>query len=161
MPYKHNMKRILYLLATLPLWVACDKTPVNGDLDGEWILQEIHSKTSPSDMQYNHKHTDKRQSPTFWNVAQQLIGINTPLELHNGKTNDTFCRFAYSGNRLNITDNYVHYRDSDSLLTDSSIQLLTEVGIRGNATTFEIKRLSGSQLILCSEMDSLIFRKKH
>lgn len=155
------MKRIFYLLATLPLWMACEKTPMNGDLDGEWILQEIHSKAKPNDLQYNHQHIDKRQSPVFWNVALQLIGINTPTELHNGKTNDTFCRFAYNGNQLSITETYVHFRDRDSLLTDPNTQLLAGVGIRGNASDFRISRLSGSQLILCSAMDSLVFRKKH
>ncbi len=154
------MKHFLFCLVAGLILASCEKTPANGDLDGEWILQEIHSKASASQPEYS-EYSDKRATPVFWNVALQLVGINTPGVLHNGKTEDTMCRFVYAQNRLSITHTYVHYRDRDSLLTDPSTRILENVGIRGNATDYRVVRLTSSRLVLCSPLDSLVFRKKH
>ena len=70
-------------------------------------------------------------------------------------------RFVHDGDRLSVTQTYVHFRDRDELITDPSTTLLEVVGIRGSASDYRIALLNSSRLTLCSQLDSLVFVKLH
>lgn len=149
---KHTLTTILSLLALALLAASCGKTPQNGDLDGKWRLAERIAKKAYTQ--------DTDPGTVYWSFSLDLLSINTGA-IHNGKTTETVCRFAHEGNRLSITQAYVHYRDRDSLLTDPNTEALAAVGIHGNQASFRVAALSSSTLILVSDRDSLVFRKPH
>ena len=68
-------------------------------------------------------------------------------------------RFEHSGNRLHVTHTYIHHRAEDILITDPATTQLEHVGIRGCSSSFEVKCLTSKRMVLCSERDSLVFRK--
>ena len=60
---------------------------------------------------------------------------------------------------LDVEPLYIHFRDRDSLLTDPQTTCLKDVGIYGNSGHFRVSRLSENHMVLCSDRDSLVFRK--
>ena len=138
---------------------SCSKVSHNGNLDGRWRMKECYSKVSTDDAHYT-LYTNKMENQIYWNFQLKLLQITSGLQ-YNGKTYETICRFAYEEDRLSITSTYVHFRDRDSLITDPNTTSLLELGIRGNASNYHIKRLTSTEMILCSDMDSLIFYQLH
>ena len=134
------------------------KTPQNGNLDGQWIMQEMYSKKDVNSTEYIKAD---RANPTIWNVSLSMILISTPGTNHNGQTGTTTCKMIYKGDKLSITHTFIHHRTEDLLITDPNTTCLESVGIRGNACDYRVVKLNSSHLTLCSSRDSLIFRKKH
>ncbi len=150
---------ILFASFTILLFSYCSKMPENGTLDGKWQLTEMYSKTTNSDAHYiATPTTDKRADNIYWNIQLKLLYI-TSAEPLNTFTTETVARFHYSGSTLQVGPTYIHYRDRDSLITNANSTELIPLGIRGNATTYDIKRLNASTMILCSPLDSLIFKR--
>ena len=150
---------ILFASFTILLFSYCSKMPENGTLDGKWQLTEMYSKTTNSDAHYiATPTTDKRADNIYWNIQLKLLYI-TSAEPLNTFTTETVARFHYSGSTLQVGPTYIHYRDRDSLITNANSTELIPLGIRGNATTYDIKRLNASTMILCSPLDSLILKK--
>ncbi len=150
---------ILFASLSILSFSYCSKMPENGLLDGKWQLSEMYSKTTHSDAHYVATlATDKRADNIYWNIQLKLLYITSAKPL-NTFTNETVARFHYSGSTLQVGPTYIHYRDRDSLITNANSTELIPLGIRGNATTYNIKRLNASTLILCSSLDSLIFKK--
>ncbi len=156
------MKLIYTTLLTIAMacaLAACSKLSDNGKIDGKWRLENIYQKASTNALHYSNEQ-NLMPDNVYWNIQLNLLSV-TSTSLHNGHTNETIARFAYDGNHLQLTQTYVHFRDRDSLLTDPSTTLLQGVGIRGNACNYIIRRLTSSSMVLCSEMDSLVFYKLH
>lgn len=154
------MKKII-LLSLTALCASCGKTPTNGHLDGQWFMTERYCKANISAPDYSEAMGNLREQPVIWNISLQLMEIITPGFMHNSVTDRTTGRIVYNDDKLAVTQTYVHFRDRDSLITEPNTTCLESVGIRGNSATFRIATLTSSQLTLCSDMDSLIFRKKH
>lgn len=154
------MKKLI-LLSLTALCTSCGKTPVNGNLDGQWFMTERYCKASISAPDYSEAMGNLQEQPVIWNISLRLLEIITPGYTHNSVTDRTTGRIVYEGDKLAVTQTYVHFRDRDSLITEPGTTCLESVGIRGNSANFRIATLSSSQLILCSDMDSLIFKKKH
>lgn len=157
-----HMKRpflhLLLLLTALLTAASCEKMSDNGKLDGMWHLQQICSR--PQDNPTNG-YTDRqnvRESGIYWSFQLQLLHIRSKAFL-NGETSETMARFDYSGTHLGITSTYIHYRDRDIPITDAQTQRLAPLGIRGNAASFRIERLTDHHMVLCSDQDSLVFQK--
>lgn len=142
------------LLAT-----ACSHVSRNGLIDGRWRLHEIHSKTTPTDAYYTAQKKSVLNNCIYWSFQLDLLQITSSLA-HNGQTNKTFARFNYEGDKLAVYSPYAHLYDHDIPITDPNISL-ESVGIRGHEAKFRIVRINSSSLILCSDMDSLVFRKLH
>lgn len=153
----HIIRTFILFAFLLSTTVACDKTPVNGGLDGKWHLLEMYSKADAGEEGYSIP-SDKRAENIYWSFQLKLLHISSTGP-HNGKTGDTFARFTYSGDRLSIDQTYIHFRDRDSLVTAAGTTVFEGVGIRGNATEYRISKLTGSDMILCSQRDSLVFFK--
>lgn len=138
---------------------ACSKLSDNGPIDGKWRLEKMYSKSSAASTSY----TDEKylmDENIYWSFQLNLLSI-TSSELLNGYTGETTARFNLSGDQLNITQTYIHFRDRDSLLTDPTTMQLQALGIRGNACNYHIRTLSSSRMVLCSDADSLVFYKLH
>lgn len=148
---------ICFLLTSLLF--SCSKVSHNGKLDGRWRMKECYSKTSKEDTHYT-QYSNKMGSSIFWSFHLNILQI-TSNSLLNGHSNNTMCRFVYEGDRLSITNVYINFRDKDSLATDPNTTTFVPLGIRGNASNYHIKRLTSSEMILCSDMDSLIFYQLH
>lgn len=157
------MKRISFYsiicILFLGIFGSCSKVSHNGNLDGRWRMKECYSKASTEDAHYTI-YTNKMENLIYWNFQLKLLQITSGLQ-YNGKSYETMCRFVHEGDRLSITSAYVHFRDRDSLITDPNTTSLVVLGIRGNATNYHIKRLTSTEMILCSDMDSLIFYQLH
>lgn len=158
------MHRLFLTLSCLALLLgaaslaSCDKTPMNGDLDGMWRLTEMHSKPTADAPTYSLQ-ADLRAQRIFWNFQLRLLSIQNHDGLANSETNETVARFEHSGNRLHVTHTYIHHRAEDILITDPATTQLEHVGIRGCSSSFEVKCLTSKRMVLCSELDSLVFRK--
>ena len=150
---------LLLLSLALLLFAGCGKMPENGDLDGLWQLVEMHSKADPTDPQYSH-YTDKRAEKVRWAFQLQLLSMKSFDLLPGTDTNEAVARFQYSSDRLQLTQIYLHYRDRDQLVEDPATAPFQTLGVRGCKAQFRIAKLGGSRLILCSDMDSLVFVKK-
>ena len=158
------MHRLFLTLSCLALLLgaatlaSCDKTPMNGDLDGMWRLTEMHSKPTADAPTYSLQAVLEAQR-IFWNFQLRLLSIQNHDGLANSETNETVARFEHSGNRLHVTHTYIHHRAEDILITDPATTQLEHVGIRGCSSSFEVKCLTSKRMVLCSELDSLVFRK--
>lgn len=158
------MHRLFLTLSCLALLLgaatlaSCDKTPMNGDLDGMWRLTEMHSKPTADAPTYSLQAVLGAQR-IFWNFQLRLLSIQNHDGLANSETNETVARFEHSGNRLHVTHTYIHHRAEDILITDPATTQLEHVGIRGCSCSFEVKCLTSKRMMLCSERDSLVFRK--
>ena len=158
------MHRLFLTLSCLALLLgaatlaSCGKTPMNGDLDGMWRLTEMHSKPTADAPTYSLQAVLEAQR-IFWNFQLRLICIQNHDGLANSETNETVARFEHSGNRLHVTHTYIHHRAEDILITDPATTQLEGVGIRGCSSSFEVKCLTSKRMVLCSERDSLVFRK--
>lgn len=158
------MHRLFLTLSCLALLLgaatlaSCDKTPMNGDLDGMWRLTEMHSKPTADAPTYSLQ-ADLGAQRIFWNFQLRLLSIQNHDSLANSETNETVARFEHSGNRLHVTHTYIHHRAEDILITDPATTQLEHVGIRGCSSSFEVKCLTSKRMVLCSERDSLVFRK--
>lgn len=64
------MKRTIYLLLTMFLFISCQKEDKNGDLGGFWKLQQIEDFG-------NDTIVDKRNEDRFWAIQLDLIQIGT------------------------------------------------------------------------------------
>lgn len=147
------------LISFIPSIHSCSKLSDNGDLDGKWQLLEMYSKTTESAANYT-EFENKADKRIYWMFQMELLNIRSWTRLENVLGEDIMARFAHNGNEMRVGPTYVHFRERDSLLTDPSTTLLEPVGIRGNAANFQIKVLNSKSMILCSEKDSLIFKKK-
>ena len=64
------MKRTIYLLLTMFLFISCQKEDKNGDLGGFWKLQQIEDFGKDIIV-------DKRNEDRFWAIQLDLIQIGT------------------------------------------------------------------------------------
>ncbi|MBO5699428.1 MAG: lipocalin-like domain-containing protein [Bacteroidaceae bacterium] len=140
--------------------VACDKLPQNDDLDGMWHLQK---KTTFNDVNPNEVNVSDLR--IYWNFQLDLleiVSLEEPIYQDDAKklkTDKVFCRFDFSGHTLCVNQVYLHFDNRDSLLTDTSTQLLERYGIMGCRDTFNVEHLGSKQMILVSDHKRLCFRK--
>lgn len=148
---------ILFILIV----TSCSKLTNNGPVDGKWQLCEVYSKPEASASHYLATETTNRiPNAIFWNLQLKLLSITSGKPL-TPNCNEVVARFALNGSTLHVGPTYMHFRDRDSLITDPNTNTLTPVGINGCEATFQVRRLNGSSMILCSAVDSLVFRKLH
>lgn len=151
------MKHAILLLATtLCLLSSCGKTPENGALDGMWQLMET-SEARPDGT--FAESVSRKAEGIYWSFQLELLMIHSQGSLLNGHTFDTAARFRFTGDKLDITQTYIHFDNRDSLLADPATLTLEPLGIRGNAASYDVERLDGKQMVLVSKDYRLVFRK--
>ncbi len=144
-------KYLLPCLLAIFAFVACDKMPENGDLDGQWQMTSIkHLDHDAPSAALNGK--------VYWSFQLKLLSIYTPKDLHNQGTNYTFCRFQVKGDSLHITKSYVHSMNTDIEMEDG-VTCLDVVGLYNNRESYAIQTLTDSRMVLRSDYHELEFRK--
>lgn len=143
--------KCFYLICLLSVfgWVACDKMPVNGRLDGMWQLQQVDYDDGTA-------------------VCPEYIYYNFQLELckltkvHNSgeadRSIDNYLgRFEFTGSSLQLYDlrGWV-YRQPETPVTAGE---LAAFGIPGTEEHFDIEKLTADRMILRSATARLSFRK--
>ena len=139
-----------FFLAAFTLF-ACDKMPVNGDLDGQWQMTSIKHVGHAAP-------TSALKGKVYWSFQLNLLSIYTPEDKHNGSESYTFCRFQVKGDSLHITKSYVHSMDKD-VEVEETATYLDRVGLHSNRESYAIKTLTDSRLVLHSNYHELEFRK--
>lgn len=153
------MKKIfLVAFVAVLAMTACEKTPVNGALDGMWQLMEVSEKSATSESGWAEAKSTKGEG-IYWNFQLDLLVIHSQHQSLNGYTFDTAARFRHEGGRLEVTEMYVHYDNRDSLIVDPATTIFEPLYIRSNQSSYAVEKLTGKQLILCSDYNRLVFRK--
>ena len=116
------MKTIKSFLAVISIAImglmagSCDKTPINGDLDGMWQLMRVED---------NGTTIDVAATQHYMCVQLHLIQLTQYGDVHTG----IFCHFNHEGNTLRLYDFYdrTHYVDNqiaEEKMTDADKKLL-------------------------------------
>lgn len=119
----------------------------NGDLDGFWHL-ESKEDLQTGEVSYLGDET------VFWAYQVDL------MYLQGASTGTYFLRFQHADNTLRLYEprnNGGHGEVGDLLVTDPSV--LLPYGITALEETFQVEKLNGSTMILCSETYRLTFKK--
>lgn len=148
-----KIQKLLVLIALIlsgQLYTACDKMPMNGDLDGMWQLMNIEYADG------SNQTPDKQR---YMCIQLHLVQLTVYSNAHQG----IYAHFTHEGNNLRLYDYYdlthwVNTQTTNEVLEDAS-QLLPW-GISGLDVTYHIEKLNGNALILKDPAGTtLTFRK--
>ncbi len=138
------MKRnTILLLALLPL-AACDKTDVNGDLDGNWQLTSWVDRQTGDTVATNHSRR------IYYTVKYDILQTR---DLDRGYDTFHLSYFHYTRDSLFIVRTF--HRPFD---TSEPLDSLTRYGCAPDGK-FAIKTLTGKRLVLSNDRNVLTFRK--
>lgn len=133
----YGFKKLIPVLGVffLLLGSGCQKTPINGDLDGEWEVMEVWH----DDIQI------ERETRLFYNFSRhvcQLTVYGGPFTLGN---------LAYDRNEIHLYFPYIE--------TPEEELLLRQYGIFSNPVSFNVNFESKSDLILSGDRTTIVLRK--
>lgn len=114
---------------------GCQKTPINGDLDGEWEVMEVYPDPPEWDK-------DLRIFYNFSRSACQLTQYGGPFTLGN---------LVYEGSTITLKFPFIH--------TESEELQLKQYGIYSNPVSFEVEFQGKRKLILSNEESTVILKK--
>lgn len=135
MPYKTKHILLSLLVSLIALMMpGCQKSPVNGDLDGQWQVMEVSPSAADTPI-------DARLYYCFYLHVCQLNYYGGSLATGT---------MDYSGDRMVLT---FPYADEETAAG------LRQYGIDTNPVTFTIDRLDGKSLILRSPTTVITLRK--
>lgn len=142
----------LFLLLTLSvIIVSCDKTPVNGPLDGQWQIMSISTPEG---------QRDTRSTPAYLCFQLQLTQWSRP------ESRSFYAHFQHTADSIRFYDfahvsNQAVEGDNDEWITPAEMNngLLDAWGIHSTDITFYVRRLDGSHLVLERADTVLTFRK--
>lgn len=149
-----STKRPLALLAGLSLLCgilsACDKMPMNGDLDGMWQLMGEERDSAAADLQAT-RHYISFQLHT----AQFSTATNSRcFYAHFRHTADSLQFLSICANSTNASDS-----DDNTPVPPDSIASLRPWGIYELNPSFAVVKLNSTSLVLQSTHSRLHFRK--
>lgn len=142
-------RHILFVFAAL-LLTACDKMPMNGDLDGMWQL------------------LTEEKADTTLNVKDSRIYIS--FQLHtvqfdaHGTSRQYYATFTHRGDTIAYSTichaaAYETQTDDNELVTADELPALSTWGIYSLQPTYTVLRLSSETLVLRSDSSTLRLRK--
>ena len=138
------MRKILFFVLAITLFVSCDKIDDNGDFGGMWQMTEwkrIHDGEILAD----------KYSGIYWSVQLDLMQFGLNKSNYN---NDFYlARFKRTTDSLSLGT--VYSRPNDDIV---GYDVLAPYGVPDNGK-FAIDKLSHSALILRSKDAVLTFRK--
>lgn len=150
-------KRLIFCVAAISAFMACDKISENGNLDGQWQVMEIRYQTETGGYD---SVVDKKSEQIYWMFQLDLMGIRAKVPGQFELSDNYRSRFSHVGNRLNVFDIYYHeWNVKDSLVTDEASTIFYPYGIRGNKVSFEVEQLTHDKMRLRSDYAILSFRK--
>ena len=123
------MKRTIYLLLTMFLFISCQKEDKNGDLGGFWKLQQIEDFGKDIIV-------DKRNEDRFWAIQLDLIQIGTGKGRFQHVRDSLFIQMIYKTHKA---EEYGLYNQENA--------------------RYGVEHLSRNSMILRYEDKELTFRK--
>ncbi len=143
------MKRtyIFPLFLALVTFIACDKVPANGDLDGMWQLLSIQTPDSIRDMKDKGVYTSFQLNLIQWKAKRTFFS-------HFTHTADSIIIYdiSYSASNDDYNNYLVTPKDMDNGVFDS-------FGIHSINPRFRIMKLNSSVLELQQADTTLRYRK--
>lgn len=138
------MKRNAIIILILLLLTACDKTDVNGDLDGNWQLTLWVDRQTGDTVATNHSRR------IYYTVKYNILQTRD-LD----KAYDTFhlSEFHYTQDSLFVDRTF--HRPFD---TEEPLDSLVQYGCTPDGK-FAITTLTGKRLVLSNDRNELTFRK--
>lgn len=121
-------------LVSLP---ACQKSPINGDLDGRWQIMEMDID--------GHSEVVKDKQ-LYYNFSLHVCN----LSFYGGSYTDGF--FQYDNDSITINFPYIH--------TEQGMENLLRYGISSNPVVFEVVYLDKNKLILKEGNNNVITLRK-
>ena len=126
---KNSLSYIMLFVATFMLLFtgSCQKSPINGDLDGQWQVMDVTPE--PSETVF-----PERLYICFSLHVCQLTGYDVGVHA------EANMQFDQKKKTL--------YLDFPNINTEESIARLAQYGIYNNPVTFDVELLTSSKLIL-------------
>lgn len=138
---------LLAILSVVTLTSCENKWDENGDFDGLWRYDSIVYHTPMGD---SVEHLAGRQRYMAIQLALASFRDND-LAIVNGYTNETQSRFEWRGDSLIFAPMYIHFRATDSLLTQPQTMANARFGIRGHEGHFKVEVYNAKRLVLNSD----------
>lgn len=159
---KTTLYPLLVLLISLQIVTSCDKLPANGDLEGFWQVTGISLHNGEGfGEEVSVKHTKM-----FWTFQQDLLSIITP-DNPNLFERELLSRFSHQGNKLDLTQMYIHLRAEDIPITQEMLDgqvpeyplNIKQYGLNAPTTAFTIRTLNADAMVLESSYARIRLRK--
>ncbi len=150
-----KMRSFSLIAIFLLLLTGCSiETSNNGKLDGRWQLMEL------SYLDGSNKKVETKEQLIFWDIQYKLISIHCMTgKLHESLTEESLCRFTFTGDSLKLFDFYRHYREADQKIDDPLTTYFQKTGINGIKANFAVLHLDSKTMLLQSDYAKLSFRK--
>ena len=150
-----KMRYFSLITIFLLLLTGCSiETSDNGKLDGRWQLMEV------SYLDGSNRTVKTKEQLIFWDIQYKLISIHSMTgKLHESLTEESLCRFTFTGDSLKLFDFYRHYREADQKIDDPLTTYFQKTGINGIKANFAVLHLDRKTMLLQSDYAKLSFRK--
>lgn len=150
-----KMRNFSLIAIFLLLLTGCSiETSNNGKLDGRWQLMEL------SYLDGSNRTVKTKEQLIFWDIQYKLISIHCMTgKLHESLTEESLCRFTFTGDSLKLFDFYRHYREADQKIDDPLTTYFQKTGINGIKANFAVLHLDSKTMLLQSDYAKLSFRK--
>lgn len=150
-----KMRNFSLITIFLLLLTGCSiETSDNGVLDGRWQLMEINYFDG------SNRKVETKEQLIFWDIQYKLISIHSMTgKLHESLTEESLCRFNFTGDSLKLFDFYRHYREADQKIDDPLTTYFQKTGINGIKANFAVLHLDSKTMLLQSDYAKLSFRK--
>ena len=149
----HKVNKSYYLLfIPLLLLVSCDKTPVNGALDGHWQLTSIETPEASIQTKENHTFLSIQLQLAFWEDNSNKVLLYSHFT-HRGDSLHFFDLVHPSAH--SVDDNTTQWVTAEEL----DRGLMNAWGIHSLDTRYYIRTLNSSSLVLEKADTLLCFRK--
>lgn len=133
------MKRWMFVLAAMCclVFAGCQKSPINGKLDGQWQVMSIVPEPAPQ-VAFGRKY--------------YCFSLHVVQLTEAGFQAWTAGNMAYSGNKLTMEFPYAE--------TSQHIRnVLLDYGITSNPVTFDVVKLDSKQLVLSNASTTITLRR--
>ena len=136
------MKRMkkLFIISIVLLLAACDKVPMNGNLDGMWQLMAIQDNVTSN-------ISDVKASRLYYSFQLHLVQLN------NG---EAYAHFSHRNDSI-VMYNWCDGSPTNNKIIDATV--LNKFGLYELRDSFKVEVLTHDQMQLRSRRATLNFRK--
>ena len=108
----------------------------------------------------SNRKVETKEQLIFWDIQYKLISIHSMTgKFHDSLTEESLCRFNFTGDSLKLFDFYRHYREADQKIDDPLTTYFQKTGINGIKANFAVLHLDSKTMLLQSDYAKLSFRK--
>jgi hypothetical protein len=130
----------LFIISIIFMLAACDKLPMNGNLDGMWQLIAIQDNTTSN-------ISDVKSSRLYYSFQLHLVQLN------NG---EAYAHFSHRNDSIVMYDWFKGNLNNDKI-TDPTV--LNKFGLYELRDSFRVEVLTSEKMQLRSRKATLSFRK--